>query len=114
MSAITQKGTSLTIGFNGNTYNGIFMEGATKEQTGVQKVIRNEDNATVTVLVEDLGIRTTLRGIVKASGWVEPRQGSMVIINSVNHRVESISTEYSAEEARISLVAIAEDSMAYS
>lgn len=114
MAAITQKGTSLTIGFDGNTYTGIFMEAATKEQTGTQKVIKDEDNASVTVLIEDLGIRRTLRGVVKASGWVEPRQGDAITINSVKHRVESISTEYSAEEARISLTAIKEDSITYS
>ena len=114
MAAITQKGTILIIGFDGNTYTGLFMEGATKEQTGTQKIIKDEDNATVTVLVEDLGIRRTLRGIVKSEGWTEPRQGDMVTINSINYRVESISTEYSAEEARITLTAIKEDSMTYS
>jgi len=113
MAAITQKGTNLTIGFAGNTYAGLFMEGATKEQTGTQKVIKDEDNATVTVLVEDLGIRRTLRGIVKATGWTEPRQGGSVTINGDAHRVESVSTEYSAEEARITMTVIKEDSMTY-
>lgn len=114
MAAITQKGTSLTIGFAGHTYAGVFMESASKEQVGTQKVVKDEDNATVTVLVEDLGIRISLRGIVKAAGWTEPRQGDAITVNSVKYRVESISTEYSAEEARVSLTALKEDSMTYS
>ena len=112
--AITQTGTALQVGFGlDDVYTGVFMETAGKERVAAQKVIKDEDNATMTVLLSGLATRRTLRGIVKASGWVEPRQGTIVTINSVKYRTESCVTEYEREEARVTLTVIKEDSLTY-
>jgi len=112
--AITQLGVDLTVGFGADSsYTGVFMEAATKERTAAQKIIKGEDAQTMTVLRSGLSTRRTLRGIVKAVGWSEPRQGDIVTVNSVKYRVESCQTEYQAEEARITLTIIKEDSITY-
>jgi len=112
--AITQLGETLTVGFDvDSVYTGVFMEAATKERIAAQKAIKGEDNQTLTVLLSGLGTRRTLRGIVKAAGWSEPRVGDVVTVNSVKYRVESCATEYQAEEARVTLVIIKEDSITY-
>jgi hypothetical protein len=114
MAAIAQKGTLVIVGFAGHTYAGLSMEQVSKEQTGTQKTILDQNNEPVTILISDLGRRYTVRGIVLAADWVEPEVGDTITLNSVAARVESISTEEAGEESRVSMTVISEDSMAAS
>lgn len=112
--AITQSGEDLVVGLeSGQTYTGIFQESATRERVASQKVIKGEDNQTLSILRSGLATRRTIRGILKATGWSEPRLGDIVTINGVKHRVESCVTEHQAEERRVTLTVIKEDAINY-
>ena len=114
MAAISQLGTAVMIGFEGVTLSGYIMESADVEQTGTQKEILDEDNAAFAVLVENLGKRRTITAIVKSGTTPETiRQGDIISLDGENHRVESASVSYNAEEARLSVTAINEDSITY-
>lgn len=114
MAAIVQRGVSVLVGFGGHTYAGLNMETASKEQTGEQKVLLDENNEPVTVLISDLGKRITLRGIILDDGsWTEPETGDAITVNGAAYRIESGSYEYSQTEARVNITAIKEDSVEY-
>ena len=116
MAAIVQKGTALKIGFGSQTYTGHVMQSQTLETTGTQKVLKGEDNQTLTVLVEDLGSQLSFEALILDSGGslTPPAQGSTVTINSVAYRTLSSSIRFSAEEAMLSWSGIKEASMTYS
>lgn len=114
MAAITQLGTAVDIGFNSYTFTGYLMESMGNESTGEQKVIKDEDNATYCILVEDKGRRLNFTAVVKSGSTPESiEQGDVITVNSVNYRVESASVARTPEEARLSITCIKEDSVTY-
>jgi hypothetical protein len=114
MAVITQKGTTLKICFGTNVYTGYIMEDFTTEATGVQDVILDEDAATTTILVSDLGTRNSFTAIIKGTGSLTPpAQGSTMTINSVNYRVESSSVKQSRKASMLTVSVIKEISMTY-
>ena len=92
------------------------MQSQSREATGEQKVLKGEDNQTLTVLVEDLGERLSFEALILDSGGslTPPAQGSTVTINTVAYRTESASVDFQAEEARLKWTGIKEASMTYS
>ena len=115
MAAIAQKGTSLIIGFNNYVYTGYFMQDVDLEPTGEQDVVKDEDNATTTVLVSDLGTQISFNAIIKTTSGsiVPPALGSSVTINSVVYRTLSSSVKLTAKAAMLSYTGIKEASMTY-
>ncbi len=114
MAAIVQKGETLKIGFGDNTYTGYIMQDFTKESTGEQDVIKDENNATVTVLVSDQGYQIGFTAIIKDSGSIiPPDQGDSITIDSVAYRVLSASVKQTSKASELTISAIKEDSMSY-
>lgn len=115
MSAPSQLGTVLKIGFGGNTYTGYIMEDFNTESTGEQAVIKDEDNATCTVLVCDLGNRNSFSAIIKNAGGslTPPAQGAPLTINSVKYRVESASVKQIRLTSILNSTVIKEAAMTY-
>lgn len=127
MAAIVQKGTAVKIGFGGITYTGYVLQSASLEGTGEQKALKDTDNATMTVLVEDLGLRYSLELLVlNTVNLVNlPAQGDTFTLTTdfdmgtspapaeLKLRIESVSIALMAEDARLSLTVIKEVSMTY-
>lgn len=116
MAAIAQLGTDLKIGFNGYTYTGLLMQTVDNEATGEQKVIKDENMATHTILVEDKGKRISFSAILLDTSTDTDftiEQGDIVTVNSVLFRTESVSWGHTGEETVINFTGIAEDSMSY-
>lgn len=115
MAAISQIGTTLKIGYGTNVLTGYIMEDFTTEPTGEQDVIKDEDNATVTVLVSDLGSRISFNAIIKETGGslTPPAVGADVTINGIVYRCESASVKQSRKASMLSVTAIKEVSMSY-
>ena len=115
MAAIAQKGTTLKIGFGTNAYTGYIMEDFTTEATGEQLVVKDENNATGTILVCDLGTRDSFSAVIKETGGslTPPAQGSTITINAVNYRVESSSVKQTRLASILNVTAIKEAAMTY-
>ena len=115
MAAISQKGTTLKIAYSTNVLTGYIMEDFTTEATGEQDAIKDEDNATTTILISDLGTRKSFTAIIKETGGslTPPAQGSTVTINSVNYRCESSSVKQSRKASMLTISVIKEDAMTY-
>jgi len=115
MAAITQVGTTLKICYGTNILTGYIMEDFDTEATGEQDVIKDEDNATTTILVSDLGTRKSFTAIIKETGGslTPPAQGSSVTINSVKYRCESSSVKQSRKASMLTLAIIKEVAMTY-
>ena len=115
MAAITQVGEDVVIGFGGNTVTGLVMRSVSVASTGEQKVLKDEDNATFCVLVEDLGQEIDIEAMILSDyeGETPPEKGSTIAINSVNYRVVDASLDRGAEEAVLRVKAIKEDAMTY-
>ena len=115
MAATTQLGTELKIGFDSNLYTGYIMEEFTTEPTGEQAVIKDEDNASATILISDLGNRISFTAIIKDAGSLTPPAlGSSVTINLVVYRTESASVKQARDASMLSFTGIKETSMTYS
>jgi len=115
MAATSQVGTSLKIGFGSNVYTGYIMEDFTTESTGEQTVVKDENNATGTILVADLGTRKSFTAIIKETGGSlsPPAQGATVTINAVNYRTESASVKQTRGASLLTWTGIKETSMTY-
>lgn len=120
MAAIVQKGTTLKIGFGSAAYTGFVLQSLTREQTGEQKVLKDVNNATMTVLVEDLGDRYSFSALIlDATGSiVPPAVGSTITITNPSNvstvgRVESASVQHTAEESILNVTLIKEASITY-
>jgi hypothetical protein len=113
MAVTTQIGTALKIGFTGNTITSLIMEEVNKEASGEQAIIKDEDNATVTVLVSDLGNRISFNAIVidAYSDALPPALGSTVTVGTTKYRVESASFKQVRGANTLSVSAIREASM---
>jgi hypothetical protein len=113
--ATTQVGTTLLIGFGTNVYTGYIMEEFTTEASGNQAVILDEDAATVTILVSDLGQRKSFSAIIKNVGGslTPPVQGASITINSIKYRVESSSVKQTRGASMLTVSCIKEASMTY-
>jgi hypothetical protein len=111
----TQVGETLKIGFGTNVYTGYIMEDFNTEATGEQSIIKDENAATGTVLVADLGTRKTFSAIIKETGGslTPPAQGATVTINSVNYRTESASVKQTRGASMLNWTGIKEASMTY-
>jgi len=116
MAAISQLGTTLKIGFGTNVYTGYIMEDFSTDPSGVQDVILDEDAATVTILVSDLGDKISFSALIKETGGslTPPAMGSSVTINSVVFRTETSSVKQSRKASILSFTGIKEASMTYS
>jgi hypothetical protein len=114
MAVTVQKGTTLKIGFASNTYTGYFMQDFTTSPTGTQTEIHDEDGATTTVLVSNLGNQIDFTAIIKDTGSLTaPAIGSSVTINSVLYRTLSSSVKQTAGAAVLTFSGIKETSMTY-
>lgn len=114
MAAISQLGTELKVGFGTNIYTGYIMEDFTSEATGEQIPIKDENNATGTILVCDAGTRFSFSALIKSTGSLTPpAQGADIVINLVTYRVESSSVKQLRTASVLSVTAIKEDSMSY-
>ena len=120
---LVQKGTSVTVGFGSNTNANLIMQ-AVGESVGEadMKEIAGEQAAAVTNLFTNPRKRIRLTGVLLDTGGLAAEikavrdliVGSTISINSVNCMVdESPVIEFGAEEARVSIVAVKEDSMTY-
>lgn len=115
MAAIAQLGTSLKVGFTGSTVTSLTMEDSTKEATGEQAAIKDENNATGTILISDLGNRVTFSAIVQSAyaGSLPPALGSSITIGATIYRVESASYKQQRTQGILNVTAIKETSMTY-
>jgi hypothetical protein len=119
--AATQKGTTLKITFGSYVYTGYVPENMTVSYPdGNVKVIRDADGATMTKILMDPGQRVTGTFVILgASGSViPPIQGASVKLTpptgtSTTYYCESAETAFSAEETKLTLTLIKEDSMTY-
>jgi hypothetical protein len=115
MAATVQKGTTLKIGFGSNTYTGYIMQDFATSPTGAQTVIHDENAATITVLVADLGNQIDFTAIIMDTGSLTaPAIGSTVSINSVGYRTLASSVKQSAGASMLTFSGIKEASMTYS
>lgn len=113
MAVTVQKGTSLKIGF-ATTWTNYIQQSMARSATGEQDVIKDEDNATTTVLVSDLGERIKVDAIVKSTGSLTPpAKGSTFAYGGVNYRVEDTEVTEVAGAAKVTVTAIKEASMTY-
>ena len=114
MAAISQTGTTLKVGFTGNTITNLIMEDVNSEATGEQDAIKDENNATGTILISDLGARVSFTAIVTDdySGDLPPAQGSIITIGTTKYRVESASFKQQRKQSTLTVSAIREVSMA--
>ena len=115
MAAITQLGATLKIGFGTNVYTGYIMEDFSTDPSGVQDVILDEDAATTTILVSDLGNQISFSAIIMDAGSLTPpAMGSSVTINAVLYRTETSSVKQSRKASILTFTGIKEASMTYS
>ena len=114
MAAISQKGTALKVGFTGNTISSLTMEDASTEATGEQPIVKDENNATGTILISDLGTRVNFTAIVQDAYAADlpPAQGSIITVGAVKYRVESASYKQGRTQSTLAVSAIRETSMA--
>lgn len=120
---LVQKGTSVTVGFGSNTNANLIMQ-AVGESVGEadMKEIAGEQGAAITNLFTNPRKRIRLTGVLLDTGGLAAEikavrdliVGSTISINSVNCMVDETPViEFGAEEARVSIVAVKEDSMTY-
>lgn len=113
MAATVQKGTTLKIGFTGSTITSLIMEDVTNESAGEQAVIKDEDNATGTILVSDLGKKVSFTAIVIGAYAADlpPALGSTITVGTTKYRVESASFKQARGQSILSVSGIREASM---
>ena len=111
--AIGQTGTALKVGFTGNTITYLIMEDVNTESTGVQDSILDENAATGTILISDLGKRVSFTAIVADdySADLPPAQGSIITIGTTKYRVESASFKQGRKQSTLTVSGIREASM---
>lgn len=109
------KGQTVAIGFGGHTYSGYIMEEAVLSATGETEVIKNEDNATGTVIDWDPGRRLKISALIKtALPTTDPLpKGSTVAINSINWRIEDSEVTLVRSASKLTMTMIKETSMTY-
>ena len=113
MAAISQTGETLKIGLTGSTYTAHIVEDADTGATGVQDVILDEDAATTTILISDLGTSKSITALIKDAGSLTPpAQGSLVTLGATKYRVVTSSVRQSRKVSVLSMDVIREDSMA--
>jgi hypothetical protein len=113
MAVTTQVGLALKIKFTGNTITSLIMEEVNTEASGNQAIILDEDAATTTVLVSDLGKRVSFNAIV-ADGYaadLPPALGTKLTIGTTVYRIESASYKQVRGANTLSVSAIREASM---
>ncbi len=115
MAAPTQLGTALEVCIGDYLYTGYFVQEAALSPTGVERIVRDENGATATVLISDKGKKLKMSGIVKSgSDPYSIEIGDTVTVNSVNYRITSADPVRKAgEEMAFSFEAVKEDSMTY-
>jgi|GEM_PF-2857372 len=113
MAAIAQKGTTLKVGFTGSTVTSLIMEDVTKESGGEQAVVKDEDNATGTILISDLGSKCSFTAIVIGAyaGDLPPALGSIFTVGTTKYRVETASYKQARGQSILSVAGIREASM---
>lgn len=120
---LVQKGTSVTVGFNGDTNTNLVMQ-AVAETLGEadMKSIASVQGADITNIFTNPRKRIRLSGVLlnAASNDAELKAvrdwiiGTTLSVNSVNSMIiESPVIEQSAEEMRVTVTVIKEDSMTY-
>jgi hypothetical protein len=114
MAATVQRGTALKIGFGNNIYTGYVMQDFTKTPTGEQAVIKDENNATMTILVSDLGNQIDFTAIVLNTGSLTPPAlGAAITVDTVNYRCISSNMKHTVGATVFTFSGIKEDSMSY-
>ncbi|MFH1603758.1 MAG: hypothetical protein ABIH03_07610 [Pseudomonadota bacterium] len=116
---LVQTGTAVEVGFNSYTNTNLIMEAVVLELGDADvKPIKGEQNATVTKIITDPRDRIELRGIIKAAATelatiIAMSVGSILTVNNVKYFLAAAPrVEMGPEEARCTLTAVREDSMA--
>ena len=86
MAAPTIIGTTVLVGFSGETVSGIIRDSQDIDTTADIEYIRSEDNEEGTALVSNKGQRITVEGTCTTA--VTIKKGDTVTINSVSMLVE--------------------------
>jgi hypothetical protein len=110
---MVQKGTVVIVGYNSLTLAGTIMDSVSRKPIGDVKEIRGENNAVTTKLISNPGFELTFECIVTThSTFNAIKKGDYITINTVPYMVTDSDVKYSREEAKWSVSAIKEDSMA--
>jgi hypothetical protein len=117
----TQKGTTLKIAFGSYVYTGYVPENiSVSYPNGNIKVIRGANGETLTKILMDPGMQVTGSFIILGAtgSIIPPAQGATVTLTpptgtSTAYYCESAETVFSAEETKLTLTLIKEDSMTY-
>jgi hypothetical protein len=116
---LVQKGTAVSVGFQGNTNTNLIMQAFSRNPLGNMKEIAGEQGATVTEIYTNPGHKLQLQGVVKNAATeyatlVALIKGSPLTINSIAYRVDDVSLSGSAEETRATIDVTKLDSMTHS
>jgi hypothetical protein len=116
-----QKGVQFKIGFGGLAYTGYLPEdGTTNENDAEQDIIRDEDNATCTVMLSDPKQVINVAFLIKETGGsiTAPTKGNTITISppgggSTKYRCESAKVTHSRKATRLEMTLVKEVSMTY-
>jgi hypothetical protein len=115
-----QKGVQFKIGFGSFSYVGYLPEdGLTNENDAEQDIIRDEDNATCTVMLSDPKRVITMAFLIKSTGTITPpTKGDTITLTppegtSTKYRCESAKVTHSRKASRLDLTVVKEVSMTY-
>ena len=101
MSAPAIKGATILFGFpTGETVTGLVRDTYDKESTADIELVRDEDNAEVTALVSNPGLRIVVDG--KCSSAMTVTKGAIYTINGVKYLCEAATNRYTPTVTRFS------------
>lgn len=113
---LVQLGTSVVVGLNGRTYGTLIPISGSEEPLADVKEIKGAQGATVTKLITNPGYRVTVKGVMLSADLTALEAinvGSTVSLDGVNLMLESLTMEFTAEDAIATIVGRKEDSMTY-
>lgn len=115
---LVQKGTTVAVGFQGNTNADMIMQAFNRGVLGSVNEIPGEQGATVTEIYTNPGRSIELQGVVKGStGYANLAaliRGSGLTVNAIACRVDDVTLAGSAQECRVTIRCTKLDSMTHS
>ncbi len=97
MAAPTQLGQEWKLGFGGAEYTGYMPTDASVKPTGEEEIIKDENNASVSVLTYDKGKAVDFTFLIKSTGSIDaPEKNSLVSLKAPG---DAAATKYRAVEA---------------
>jgi len=119
MAAPTQLGQEWKLGFGGAEYTGYMPTDASVKPTGEEEIIKDEENATATVITYDKGKAVDFTFLIKSTGSVtQPEKNSIVSLKApgdaaaTKYRVVDADVKFSRGVSQLTLSLIREVSMA--